>query len=480
MAVNPVAPFKLTIYNRHFVRVGLLSDPVGVKVIPRHNLKGMASFTVSLDNAKLPLLMESGSRMVIDYMGKQVLSGPITARTLTGPAVSGVAQFEVEDDFRVLNDVLAWPVPNYPITDQTPRTAHVLTGRLETVVLDLIRANLTNRLNPNIIVSGSASRGPVVTIEARMVSLFDAVIGKLNEAGLALTVKQLNGTLIVGIHQPGTFPLVLTEESGIVQSWTWSNKAPTATRAIVGGAGEDNLRDFRLFTDPTAEADWGIRSEVFVSASDTGTDYMKLLSDLENAKEKAERERLENDKAQTEAWQSNRDASHSEVSLQNAQATGDSAAISRAQSELVADRNTVTSRSERAQDALYAYNVALTERNVLAAQVPAAKAEYEALMAARGAESLVSTSEKVGLRLTLSETDSFRYGEVVNVGDMVTMKVGPGLTITDRLLEATLSWTFEAGVSAEPAVGEMTDNPDRAFAKALRNSATKIRKIEVK
>jgi hypothetical protein len=60
------------------------------------------------------------------------------------------------------------------------------------------------------------------------------------------------------------------------------------------------------------------------------------------------------------------------------------------------------------------------------------------------------------------------------------MAVGPGLSITDMLREAELSWTTSDGVKAIPSVGEITDNPDRVFAKALRNSATRIRKIEVR
>jgi hypothetical protein len=122
----------------------------------------------------------------------------------------------------------------------------------------------------------------------------------------------------------------------------------------------------------------------------------------------------------------------------------------------------------------------VTELAAINAEYAAIRAAYEEMMAAQGAEALAAGGEKTGIRMVLSETDAFRYGESVNVGDKVTMRVGPNLTLTDTLREAELTWTFENGVTATPSVGEITDNPDRVFAKALRNSVTRIRKIEVR
>lgn len=480
MAENPVEPFRVTIYDKSLRRTGLLSNPISLVVTPRDGMKGSARMVVGLDSPQLAVLMAPGARVVIDYMGKFAMSGPIIPRGLSGPAVSGTATFEVEDDYLIMHEVYAWPVPNSPITNQTARAAHVLTGPVETVAKDLIRANAKDRLGLNITVAPSLGRGPVVTVEARMESLHDLLAPKLEQAGLSLTIKQSGSSLLVDVHQPKTYPLELSEESGIVQSWSWTNRAPSATRAIIGGAGEDELRDFRVFSDAAAEAEWGRRSEVFVNASDAGSDYTQLLRDVERAAETEQRARDTDNTVQAELRQARRDAAHSSLALANAQATGNQTNISRAQSELNSDNSTVTSRAARATETSAALREATAEHNALKAQLPAAKAQYEALMAARGAETLKANAEKVGLSLALSETESFRYGETVTVGDKVTMRVGPGVTITDRLVEATLSWSHDGGVAASPTVGEMTDNPDRALAKALRTSATRIRKIEVK
>ena len=409
---QPVSPFKITVYNKSFVRKGFVSTPNTLRCIPRFNLKGTASFSLGLDHPVLGDLIEAGSRVTIDYNGKQVMSGLVEARSINGPSISGSATFLVEDDFRIVSNVLGWPVPTSPITNQTAAERHVLTGPAETVLKQLFQLNAINRLGANYVVAPDLGRGDTITVELRMESLYDKVITAVEEAGLGVTVQQVNGQLVLDVFEPVTYPLTLSEASGVVQDWSWTNNAPKVTDVVVGGREEKQLREFRKFSDNAAASLWGLRSETFVDARDVGSALNEWYGDMKTAQE---------------------------------QTPPDTAAI----------------------DALNASYAGI-------------RAEYENLIAKRGAEALAEGSEKTGIRMVLSETESFRYGDDVTVGGKVSMLVGPQLAITDTLREAELTWSFESGVTATPSVGEITDNPDRVFAKALRNSATRIRKIEVK
>lgn len=406
------SPFKITVYDKWRERKAIVSTPLSLRVVPRHNLKGTAEFSLALNHPALGDLMEAGSRVVIEYRDKHALSGPVKARSINGPSNQGKATFIVEDDFSILYETLGWPVPGSAITNQGAAERHVITGPAETVVKELFVQNSIIRLGNNCIIAPDQGRGDIITVELRFESLMEKLFPAVEDAGIGVNVRQDGYNLVLDCYEPVTYAPILSEESGIVQDWSWTNTSPKATSVVVGGREEAKLREFRQFVDSPAIDLWELRSETFVDARDVGSELNDWYGDMKTAQ---------------------------------GQTPPDTAAI----------------------DALNASYAGI-------------RAAYEALIAKRGDESLTENAEKTGIRMVLSETDSFRYGDSVNVGDRVSMKVGPGLTLTDTLREAELTWTFEDGVTATPSVGEITDNPDRVFAKALRNSATRIRKIEVK
>ncbi len=406
------SPFKITVYDKNLARKAIVSTPITFRCIPRFNLKGTASFSLALDHPALADLVEAGSRTVIEHNGSQVMSGLVESRSINGPSISGSATFLIEDDFRILHNVLGWPVPTSAITSQGAAERHVVTGPAETVLKQVFQLNAINRLGAGYTVAPDLGRGDVITVELRMESLYDKLMTAVEGAGLGVTVQQIDGQLVLDVFEPPVYEQTLTEASGVVQDWSWTNSAPKVTNVIVGGREEKQLREFRAFSDEPSATLWGLRAESFVDARDVGTALNEWYGDMKTAQEAT---------------------------------PPDTAAI-----------------------------------DALNLTYPALRAEYENLIAKRGAEALAEGSEKTGIRMVLSETDAFRYGETVTVGTKVSMLVGPNLTITDVLREAELTWSFDTGAKATPSVGEITDNPDRVFAKALRNSATRIRKIEVK
>jgi len=477
-----IQPFTFTVYDKNLVRKAIISTPLSARVIPRFNLKGTATFGLALDHPALAECITAGSRVVINYQGKQVMSGPVTERSINGPTISGSATFMIEDDFRLLHGVIGWPVPNAAITAQGTAEHYVLTGPAETVLKTVVRKNLIERLGMNVTIAPDLGRGNTITLEIRMEPLFEKLFPLVEDAGLGVSIKQGASSLVVDVYQPTTYPLLLSEESGVVQDWSWTNSAPKVTDLVVGGRGEGVDREFRRFNDSAASALWGTVVETFVDARDVGSalnDWYSRRDSAWEARDRTAAAYAEDARELDTLTTAVANASNAKVAVDGSYASG-----SPERSTALSDYNSASSRKSSQQSqttsSLAAANAAQATLDAIDAEYPAIRAEYEALIAKRAAEKLAEGGESTGIRMVLSETDGFRYGVAVNVGDKVSMKVGPGLSLTDVLREAELRWDFENGVTATPSVGEITDNPDRAFAKALRNSATRIRKIEVK
>jgi hypothetical protein len=475
-------PFKITVYDKNFVRKAIISTPLSLRAIPRHNLKGTATFGLALDHPALAAVIVAGSRVVIDYRGKQALSGPVTERSINGPSISGSATFLVEDDFRILHSVLGWQVPNAAITAQGSAEYYKLTGPAETVLKTVARKNFIERLGMNVAIAPDLGRGSVITLEIRMEPLFEKLLPAVEDAGLGISVKQGVGGLVLDVYETSVYPLLLSEESGIVQDWSWTNSAPKVTDVVVGGRGEAVDREFRRFNDSASRALWGVVGETFVDARDVGTELNSWYSRRDSAVESlanATQNYNEDVQELRQLTDATTNAYNARVAVDGSYPAGSSERIS-----ALSDYNSAASRKSSKEAAvansLAAVNEKQADLNAINVEYAAIRAEYESLIAKRAAEKLTEGGEMTGIRMVLSETDGFRYGDSVTVGDKVSMKVGPGLALTDVLREAELRWDFEAGVTATPSVGEITDNPDRIFAKRLRDSAARIRKIEVK
>lgn len=90
------------------------------------------------------------------------------------------------------------------------------------------------------------------------------------------------------------------------------------------------------------------------------------------------------------------------------------------------------------------------------------------VMDARGAETLAENGPKNGVSLTLAGSGIFKYGPGgFHVGDRIPVKVTDDITITEVIRECTLKWVSRDYASVEPAIGELTDRPERVTAQRL-------------
>jgi hypothetical protein len=369
-------PFKITLFDKAYERQGWLGDPESVDVQVNHNAIGQAVLAVGSSNAKLPLLLERGARMTIDYQDEQLISGPIRAKAGKGPALDGSITLTCVDDFRLFHRILGWPVPAAALTAQSSEY-HTITGPAETVLKTVVTANAITRLGEPITVAPDLGRGAVITATFRFHPLADRLFPAVEAAGIGVSVKQTGTGLVVDCYTPATHPRTLTEAGGVITDWSWTAAEAEATHVVVGGQGEGTARTFAGFSDAALATAIGERIEVFRDARDT---------------------------------------------------------------------------------------------------------EDGDVYAERATETFAETAAKAGLSVKFSETSVFRYGGPggVHKGDKVSLQVGAGLAITDTLRSASFSWTRNNGLEVTPAIGEISDNPDRQFAKAIAAIAAGVRDLRRK
>lgn len=144
---------------------------------------------------------------------------------------------------------------------------------------------------------------------------------------------------------------------------------------------------------------------------------------------------------------------------------------------IVGGPNEATSREFRQVPAAGAANaVEDTLGYTIEGFVDARSAENYADMDEAGVAALGENGPKVGFSIELSETKVFRYGGAggVHVGDRVPVDIG-GQTLTDVLREAPITWTVGEGLTARPAVGDHSDDPDTTLVTFLNKVRRSIR-----
>lgn len=261
-------PFELVLYDKHLTRTGWLGDAISIAAVPRHNEIGSLELELASNNGKLQQLLEPGARVRCYHRGEQILSGPVRLRGGKGPHTQGRITLGVVDDLRLLQRVLGWPVPENGLGSQTSEYCTV-TGPAETVLKNLVKRNAVTRLGLPITVAPDQGRGANITAALRFHPLMDQLYPAIDAAGIGVTVAQTDAGLVLDCYTPATRTQELTEDSGVVTEWEWSNAAPEATRVVVGGKGEGTARTLQGFVDAARETEWGDVIEVFRDARDT-------------------------------------------------------------------------------------------------------------------------------------------------------------------------------------------------------------------
>lgn len=262
-------PFQISVTDKAFGNLRTIGNPIQVTAVPRHNQQPTASVVLPLTHSAVPLLMAAGARMEIGYLGHPLVGGIV--KTVQGDSLNGASTLtvQVEDDYRLITRILAWPVPTAALTAQTVEY-RTITGPAETVMKTVIGENAT-RLGLPVTVAADLGRGATITTTFRFHPIADRIMPMFDAAGVGLSVVRVGSGFLVDCYTPRVYPTTLTEASRVVRSWSWTSTGPGATRIVAGGKGDGVARAFRGIVNTGLESTYGDVGEMFTDATDLDT-----------------------------------------------------------------------------------------------------------------------------------------------------------------------------------------------------------------
>lgn len=272
-------PFQLVCYSGDYVRRGVVSRPLSIQGAVRVGKPGELSFTVPVDERRLPSLLEEGARVRLDYRYDEsiaretIFSGAVQDRSGTAQLRGGTRTFTVYDDWAdIFNDTLGIPNPTGSQTQQGDEGAYyTLTGAAETVLKGHVQAAVT-RVGKPLTIPATAGRGASVVVGMRMHPLADRLFPTISTDTLIVRVLQIGDVRTLVVTEPTIYTRELTQQSGIVVSGDPQISPPTITRAIIGAGGEQTARLFRFKVNAGWEATYKRRIERFLDARDVAVD----------------------------------------------------------------------------------------------------------------------------------------------------------------------------------------------------------------
>ena len=467
-----MSAFRIMVYNGDRVFQCQIGNPSKLEITVRHNLKGTMTMVLPLSHKRASKLLAEKARVKVMFRGEHLISGPVTNTELSTDGAQGTLTVTVEDDFRVLAEVLGWQVPGAAISSQGTAEYKVYKGNAETVLKNWVTDNAVNRLAvAGVTVATNLNRGAIVPagVPFRMHPGMDQLLPSVENAGLGISVKQTGADLVLDVYEPSVYPRSLSVKGRTLKSVTMTRSRPKASRAVVGGAGVGRDRYFRVVIDTAREALYGFCGEVFVDAASTGSDYVKLVKDVADANKDLKDANNELTKADNALDAANMVYENADQAYDTAQATGNSSLISSATSRRTTAQNKVNTRLADYNAALSDRNTKQTTYNTLNGQLPAALADYQAAMDEEGNKALVENGTTNGVSITLAESGIFRYGPGgFHVGDKVPVKVTDDITVTEVIRECTIQWVSPEYAAVTPQVGDLTNQPERITAKRLQ------------
>ncbi|MFW0772535.1 Gp37-like protein [Paenarthrobacter nitroguajacolicus] len=266
-----VSIFRVAVYDKDRLFRCQIGNPSALSATVRHNLVSTLNITVPLAHERLPELMTDGARLKVKFKGRHLISGPIVSEAGETDGVSGQVTFTVEDDFRILRDILGWQVPGSPISSQSAAEYRTYTGDAETIIKTAVTENGITRLAiPGLSVAPNLHRGEVVPggVPLRMHPLADKMFPAMDEAGIGVTVRQVGSGLVLDVYEPQLYPRKLSVKGRTLKKASWTKTRPESSRVVIGGQGEGTERNFRQVIDAARESQYGMRAEAFRDARD--------------------------------------------------------------------------------------------------------------------------------------------------------------------------------------------------------------------
>jgi hypothetical protein len=311
------SPLEIRVYDKRLAWQGNVGQPIALSGSVLEAAPGSFQLTLGQSDPMVDDVLAKGARIGITYRDAPLFSG--MRRGLSGSiTASGHVQATFQGDRRMLTNTLAIvahanPISPSSLDGSTPEgraqahlQANVPLGPVgtiqgqygytvwpvgegqrpvpaETAVKWLVRVHLVERLGRPVRIAPDLGRGGVVPLPLlRNPSVAEGVQPILDAAGLILTAVQRPGDefVTIDVKERDLWPAPLTSAAGVVDGGSWSLNPPSATRAFVGGPGQDAARAFFEVRDATGlEDDYGDVIEVFRDATGANLKWPDTLSD---------------------------------------------------------------------------------------------------------------------------------------------------------------------------------------------------------
>lgn len=287
-----LAPFTITLYDKAFQRLQTLGDPVTATFQPRWPGVGTGEVQVRATDPANEWLQTPGCRYVVEYRGQVLSSGWIDSYHGT-MLPGGTIIYQTVDDYTAVRETLAWVAPSADLSATSttdPAQAVYAAGSThadgaadgagyyawgspasaETAIKQIIADNFT-RLGRTVTIQPDLGRGgdaaAAGVLPAVRFNPLNEIVEKIADwADLRILLWQQPGEsgLRLDVAPNRTMPQALTYDSGVLVTADFSVNTPAATRAIIGGPGQDVAREFYEVDDATGlEATYGRQIEVF-------------------------------------------------------------------------------------------------------------------------------------------------------------------------------------------------------------------------
>lgn len=280
-----VGDITVEVRDKSLNRLGeILPQDLNMKAkIPFCNV---GEWTISLprEHQLAPALRAPGAGIIVTGPADVLFSGPTVQPTYTATSddPAGTLSITGITDEILLADARAFPQPSNP--DATTQTAahDIRTGNAETIMRAYVDANIgpsapaarRGLLAQKLILAANGNHGITLTKSARFPVLGDLLNEIAVAANLGFRIVQRGSNLSFEVYsitdRTGEIRLDILNNTLASQSVALS--APTVTRVIIGGQGEQELRTFYVGTNATAttaETDWGRVVENFVDQRQT-------------------------------------------------------------------------------------------------------------------------------------------------------------------------------------------------------------------
>ena len=184
----------VTLFTPDYRRVAPINFFESLKLSLKWNGLSTLELVVSGDHSRLDGLTKPGARLVVDYGGGQIFSGPVRRVHGVGPWRSSRVTITCEDDIRLLWRMLLWPVPHRSsiigMEWRANRDYAHYSGAAESVAKKALRDNAW-RFPPDVFLTDDEKRGRFIKdFQARFHVFADKLLPVLSWARMTVTVNQ--------------------------------------------------------------------------------------------------------------------------------------------------------------------------------------------------------------------------------------------------------------------------------------------------